>query len=147
MASALRGSARLASCLGSSLGRFLDRDQTQSERLAAFALYPDRPIDQPAGRCLAQLGDKIEHVALAIEPACALPAGPDHDVGASFNHGRHAVWLQIGSIAKANLARNHRYPVERFAGPLIGQFEVAKAFLRKIERTMNAPQFVFLPGG
>ena len=36
---------------------------------------------------------------------------------------------------------------ERFAGPLVGQFEVAKAFLRKIERTVNAPQLVFLPGG
>src|SRR3954454_4260900 len=145
MVSALRGSACLASGLGSSLRRFLDRDQTQSERLAAFALYPDRSIDQPAGRCLAQLGDKIKHVALAIEPACALPAGPDYDVGASFDHGSHAVRLQIGTIAKANLTRNHRYPVERFAGPLIGQFEVAKAFLRKIERAVNAPQLVLLP--
>jgi hypothetical protein len=54
--------------------------------------------------------------------------------------------LQIGTIAKTDLARNRRYPVERLARLLIGQFEVAKAFLRKIERAVNAPQLVLLPG-
>src|SRR5713226_6043470 len=135
MASALRGPMRLASRLGSRLRRLLDRDQTQSERLAAFAFYPNRPIDQPAGRRLAQLGDKIERIAFTIEPACALPAGPDHDVRAGFDHARHAVRLQISTIAKADLARY-----------LIGQFEVAKAFLRKVERAVNAPQLVLFPG-
>src|ERR1700736_4989698 len=146
MASALRGPTRLASRLGRSLRRLLDRDQTQGERLAAFAFYPNRPIDQPAGRRLAQLGDKVERLAVTIEPACALPAGPDHDVRAGFDHARHAVRLQIGTIAKADLARNHRYPVERLALLLIGEFEVAKAFLRKIEGAVNAPQLV-LPSG
>src|ERR1700675_1485571 len=146
MASALCGPTRLASRLGSSLRRLLDRDQTQGERLAALAFYPNRPIDQSAGRRLAQLGDKIERIAVATEPACALPAGPDHDVGASFDHGCHAVRLQIGTIGKADLAGNHRYPVERLARLLIGQFEVAKAFLRKIEGAVNAPQLVLLSG-
>src|ERR1700738_1212540 len=146
MASALRGPTRLASRLGRTLRRLLDRDQTQGESLAAFAFYPNRPIDQPAGRRLAQLGDKVERLAVTIEPACALPAGPDHDVRAGFDHARHAVRLHIGTIAKADLARNHRYPVERLARLLIGQFEVAKAFLRKIECAVNAPQLVLLSG-
>src|SRR5258705_8591891 len=49
--------------------------QTQGERCAALAFSPNRLIDQPAG-CLAQLGDKIDRIAFAVEPACALPAGP-----------------------------------------------------------------------
>jgi hypothetical protein len=56
------------------------------------------------------------------------------------------VRLQIGTIGKADLAGNHRYPVERLARLLIGQFEVAKAFLWKIEGTVNAPQLALLPG-
>src|SRR6202163_5128009 len=40
---------------GSSLRRLLDCDQTQRERVTAFAFYPDRPIDQPAGRRPAPL--------------------------------------------------------------------------------------------
>src|SRR5260221_7644860 len=107
MASALCGPTRLASRLGSSLRRLLDRDQTQGERLAVFAFYPNRPIDQPAGRRLAQLGDKIERIAFAIEPAGALPASPDYDVRAGFDHRCHAVRLQIGTIGKADLAGYH----------------------------------------
>src|ERR1700687_3452858 len=138
MASALRGPTRLASRFGSSLRRLLARAQTQGERLTAFAFYPNRPIDQPAGLRLAQLGDKIERIAFSIQPACALPAGPDHDARAGFYHARHAVRWQRGTIAKADLARNHRYPVERLACLLIGQFEVAEAFRRKLERPWNA---------
>src|SRR5215218_481804 len=145
MAATLRGPPRLAPRLRSSLRRLFDRNQTHSERRATFALYQDRPIDQATGR-LAQFGDEIERIAFTIKPACAFPAGPDYNVGASFDHGRHAVRLQIGTITKTNLARNHRYPIERFAGLLIGQFEVAKALLRKIERAVNAPQLILLPG-
>src|ERR1700744_3532481 len=146
MASPLCVPTRLASRLGSSLRRLLDRDQTQGERCIALAFYPNRPIDHPAGRRLAQFGDKIDGIALAIEPACALPAGPDHDVRAGFDHARHAFRLQIDAITKTDLACNHRYTVERLARLLIGQFEVAKAFLRKIERAVNAPQLVVLSG-
>src|SRR5882724_77702 len=73
MASALRGPTRLASRLDSSLRRFSDRDQTQGERPAVFALYPYRSIDQPAGCRLAQFGDEIDRLAFAIEPVRALP--------------------------------------------------------------------------
>ena len=96
----------------------------------------------PRSRRLAQFGDKIERPPFSSTPAGALPAGPDHEVCAGFDHGRHAVRLQIGPIAKTDLARDDRYPVERLTVLLIGQFEVAKAFLRKIERAVNAPQLV-----
>ena len=145
-AAPLRAPACLASRFRRGLCRLLDRDQTQGERDTALTLYPDRPIDQSASRRLAQLGDKIEIIAFAIEPACALPAGPDHEVCAGFEQRRHAVRLQIGAIGKPNLARHHRYPVQRLAGLLIGQFEVAKALLRKIERAVNAPHLVPFPG-
>src|SRR5207253_874827 len=138
--------ARLASRVRSRLHRLLDGDQTQSERCAALAFYPDRPIDQPADCRLTQLGDEIEHITFGIEPARALPAGPDHDVRPGFEQGRHAVRLQIGAIGKANLSSHRRYPVERLARLLIGQLEVAKAFLRQIERAVDAPHLVFLPG-
>src|SRR6478736_8324781 len=80
MTAALCVPVRLATRGGNSLRRLPDRDQTHGEQFAALAFDPDRPVDQPASRYLTQLGDKIEHIAFAIEPAGALPAGPDHNV-------------------------------------------------------------------
>src|SRR6266436_297629 len=48
VASLLCASARLAPRNGGSLRRLLDRNQTQGERRAALAFYPNRPIDQTA---------------------------------------------------------------------------------------------------
>src|SRR6266404_2984777 len=49
VASLLCAPARLAPRSGSSLRRLLDRNQTQGERRAALAFYPDRSVDQAAG--------------------------------------------------------------------------------------------------
>src|SRR6266540_165178 len=132
--------ARLASRGRSSLRRLLDGNQTQSKSSAALASDPDRPIDAPACRCVAQLGNKIKRITLGIEPARALPASTDEEVSPGVEDDCHAIGLQIGTIANADLALDHRYPVERLARLLIGQLEIVKAFARKIERAMNAPQ-------
>src|SRR4030095_8092820 len=145
MAPALCASARLASRRGRGLSWFLDRDQAQGKRRPLLGAYPDRAIDQAACSCLAQQGYEIDRTAFGIAPPSALPASPDHKIRAGLEEPCHAARLQIGAIGKADLARNHRNPVERLARPLIGQFEVAKAFLRKIERAVNAPQLI-LPG-
>src|ERR1700712_4679383 len=78
MASTLRVPAHLATRGGDSLRRLPDCDQAHGERLTALTFDPDGSINQPAGRRLAQFGDEIEHIAFAIKPAGALPAGPDH---------------------------------------------------------------------
>src|SRR6266540_3620358 len=138
--------ARLASRGRSSLRRLLDGNQTQSKSSAALASDPDRPIDAPACRCVAQLGNKIKRITLGIEPARALPASTDEEVSPGVEDDCHAIGLQIGTIANADLALDHRYPVERLARLLIGQLEIVKAFARKIERAMNAPQLALLLG-
>ena len=46
----------------------LDGDEPQSERLAALASNEDRPVDQSAVRRLAELGEKIDWLALGVEP-------------------------------------------------------------------------------
>jgi hypothetical protein len=48
---------------------FLDGDEAQGERLAALASDEDRPIDQPGPRRLAEFGEKIDRLAVGVEPA------------------------------------------------------------------------------
>ena len=50
--------------------------------------------------------------------------------------------MQIGTVADADLAFDDRDAVERLALPLVGQLEMAKAFVRQIEGTVNSPQLV-----
>src|SRR5208283_671605 len=49
---------------------------------------------------------------------------------------------RIGAIGDADLAFDHRDPVERLAPMLIGQLEMTEALTRKIEGAVNAPQLV-----
>ena len=120
----------------------LDGDEPQGERLAVLARNEDRSVDQPALRGLAELGQKIDRLALGVEPASVSPAGADQHVGVLIEHVSHAVGLQIAAIADADLAFDHRYPIERLAPMLIGQLEMAKALARKVEGAVNAPQLV-----
>ncbi|WP_436213680.1 hypothetical protein [Bradyrhizobium sp. LjRoot220] len=113
-------------------------DQTQGERCAALAPDPDQPIDQAAGRCLAQLGDKIELIAFAIEPTRSSNR-PRIEVCAACEQRRHAVRLQGQARSAARISSRRRYPIQRLASLLIGQFEVAKPLLRKVERAVNPP--------
>src|SRR5208337_4430516 len=50
------------------------------------------------------------------------------------------------AIGDADLAFDHRDPVERLAPMLIGQLELTEALTRKIEGAVNAPQLVPLLG-
>ena len=59
---------RLAPRLRGRLRRLLDGDEPQSERRAALASNEDRPVDQSAIRRLAELGEKIDRLALGVEP-------------------------------------------------------------------------------
>ncbi len=54
----------------------LDGDEPQSERLAALASNEDRPVDQSAVRRLAELGEKIDWLALGVEPTGVSPCSP-----------------------------------------------------------------------
>src|SRR5271167_3900958 len=65
-----------------SLPGLLDGDEPQGEWLAAVASDKDRPVDQPAVRRLAEFGEKIDRLALGVEPAGVSPAGAHHDVSA-----------------------------------------------------------------
>ncbi|MGX1322063.1 hypothetical protein AB7M17_005516 [Bradyrhizobium sp. USDA 377] len=146
MASLLCRSARLASCDRGRLRRLPDGNQAQSEqRCARLAFYPDRSIDQATCRSLAQFGRQIDQATFGINPTRALPAGPDHEVRAGIDETCHALRLQISAVAKTDFAGNHRYPVQRLARSLIGQLEVTKALLRKIERAVYAPHRVLVP--
>ena len=62
-------SMRLASRARGGLCRLADGDQAQGERRAALATDPDRPVDQTARRCGAQLGDEIDRTTFCIAPA------------------------------------------------------------------------------
>src|SRR5262245_35647382 len=128
------------------LRRLLDGNQTQRKSRAIFASDPDRPIDQPACRGLAQLGNKINRLPFSIEPARALPGSAHEDIGAGLKYDSDAIGLQIGTVSDADLALDDRDPIERLALLLIGQLEMAKSFVWKIESTMNAPQLVLLLG-
>ena len=59
----------------------LDGDEPQGERLAVLARNEDWPVDQPALRGLAELGQKIDRLALGVEPASVSPAGADQHIG------------------------------------------------------------------
>ena len=120
----------------------LDGDEPQSERLAALASNKDRSVDQSAVRRLAELSEKIDWSAFGVEPTGVSPAGADQHVGVLLEHVSDAVGLQIAAIADADLAFDHRDPIERLAPMLIGQLEMAKALARKVEGAVNAPQLV-----
>src|SRR5262245_1304092 len=123
-------------------------DFLTATRRSARAEPSLRPIqiDQPACRGLAQLGNKINRLPFSIEPARALPGSAHEDIGAGLKYDSDAIGLQIGTVSDADLALDDRDPVERLALLLIGQLEMAKAFVWKIESTMNAPQLVLLLG-
>ena len=104
-----------------------------------------RSISPRAAR-FAKLGNKIDRTTLGIAPGRALPAGTDEHVGPGVKDDGHAIGLKIGAIADADFALDHRDAVERLARLLIGQLEMAKAFVRKIESTVDAPQLALLPG-
>ena len=55
----------------------LDGDEPQGERLAALALNEDRSIDPSAVRRLTELSEKVDGLALGVEPAGVSPASAD----------------------------------------------------------------------
>ena len=64
----------------------LDGDEPQGERLAVLPRNEDRPVDQPALRGLAELGQKIDRLALGVEPASVSPAGANQHIGVLIEH-------------------------------------------------------------
>src|SRR5208283_3395384 len=142
MAPLLRLSTRYPPRGLGSLPGLLDGDEPQSERLAALASNEDRSVDQSAVRRLAELSEKIDWLALGVEPTGVSPAGADQHVGVLLKHEGDAVGLQIGAIGDADLAFNDGDPIERLAPMLIGQLEMTEALARKVEGAVNAPQLV-----
>ena len=138
------GSPCFTARLSGRIGWLLDCNQAHGQRRAAFAFDPNRPINQPACLRRTQLGNQIERTAFDIESTRVLPASADHNVRSSFEHNRYTIRLQIGAVSKTDLAFDHGDPVERLPLLLIGQFEMTKALVRKIERTVNAPEFALL---
>jgi hypothetical protein len=102
----------------------------------------DRPVDQAAVRRLAEAGEKIDRLAVDVEPAGVPPAGAHHDVGALLEHPGDAVRLQIGAVGDADLAFNDGDPIERLAALLIGEREEAEALAGKVESAVDAPELV-----
>ena len=62
-------SARLPPRGFGGLPGFLDGDEAQGERPAALASNGDRPVDQPGLRGFAEFGEKIDRLAIGVEPA------------------------------------------------------------------------------
>jgi len=120
MAPLSRLSARRRSRGFGGLSGFFDGDQPQSEGLAVFAPDKDRPIDQPAIRRLAEFSEKIDGLALAVEPARIPPPGAHQDVGALIEHAGDALGLQISAVGDADLALDDGNPIKRLAAMLIG---------------------------
>ena len=110
----------------------LDGDEPQSERPAALASNKDRSVDQSAVRRLAELSEKIDRRALGVEPTGVSPAGADQHVGVLLEHEGDAVGLWTGAIGDADLAFDHRDPIEGLAPMLIGQLEMTEALARKV---------------
>src|SRR5580658_538378 len=75
----------------SGLPGLLDGDEPQSERLAVVASNEDRSVDQSAVRRLAELGEKIDWLALGVEPTGVSPAGADQHVSVLLKHKGDAV--------------------------------------------------------
>jgi hypothetical protein len=73
-------------------------------------------------------------------------AGADQHVGALLKHDGDAVGLHVGAIGDADLAFDHRDPIERFTPALIGELEMTEALAREIEGAVNAPQLVAFLG-
>ena len=95
---------------------------------------------------LAQLGNDVDRMPLAIQPPSIPPAGADQKIATLLNHVAHPIGLQMGCVANADLPLDHRDAVEPFAFPFIGQLQMPKAFARQVERTMDTPQPVLFPG-
>ncbi len=113
---------------------FLDGDEAQGERLSALASDEDRRIDQPAVRRLAEFGEKIDRLSPSASSQRAfLKTGADRHVSPLIEHDGDAVELQIGATpgldpgADADLALDHRNPIERLASMLIGELEMAES--------------------
>ena len=96
----------------------------------------------PVSEALREFGEKIDRLAIGVEPAGVPPAGADQHVSPLIEHDGDAVGLQIGAIGDANLAFDHRNPIERLAPMLIGEFEMAEPLGGKVEGAVNAPQLV-----
>src|SRR5260370_8791716 len=141
---------RLAACFAAGglggLRRFLDGNQTQAQSGAMLSANPDRPIDQAALRGIAQRGNQIERVAVAVEPAGALPSRPHQHIGPGLDHRGDALGLHVGPVGDANLALLDRYPVQPLAAMLVSQRKEPEAFGGKLKTAVDAPQSVLLPG-
>ncbi len=87
----------------------------------------DRTGEQVRRPTPAELGEKIDWLALGVEPTGVSPAGPDQHVGGLLKHEGDAVEAQIGANGDADLAFDHRDPVERLAPMLIGQRALTEA--------------------
>ena len=127
---------------------FLDGDEAQGERLPALGSDEDRPIDQPAVRRLAEFGEKIDRLPIGVEPAGVPKSRRGSARQPLIEHDGDAVGLQIGATpgldpgADADLAFDHRNPIERLAPMLIGELEMAESLGGKDEGAVNAPQLV-----
>src|SRR5271165_5079708 len=101
------------------------------------------------GRSISPVSDALANSARrstgspsASSQRAFLKAGADQHVSPLIAHDGDAVGLQIGAIGDANLAFDHRNPIERLAPMLIGQLEMTEALARKVEGAVNAPQLV-----
>jgi hypothetical protein len=126
------------------LRRFPDGDQPQGERFSVLAADADGPVDHARGPATVEQGDQINPAVVALAPGGALPRRADHDIGTRREHGCDAIRLEIGPVADADLALDHRDPVKRLAAMLVGQLEEAEAFMGQIERGVDAPDALAL---
>src|SRR6266699_5789079 len=135
----------LAPCLCGGLFGLADGDQTQRKVGAVLAFDKDRPIDAATfGR--PQHGEEIDRLAIFVAPARPFPFAAYQHVGASLKYTGNAVRLQIGPVAKADLAFDDRNAIKRLPFLFVCQLKVTETLTGQVEGAVNAPKVALLLG-
>src|SRR5258708_27910637 len=122
-----------------------DGDQTQRKIGVALAFDKDRPIDAATfGR--PQYGEEIDRLAIFVAPARPFPFAAYQHVGASLKYTGNTVRLQIGPVAKADLAFDDRNAIKRLPFLFVCQFKVTETLTGQVEGAVNAPKVALLLG-
>src|SRR5258707_2421704 len=135
----------LAPCLCGGLFGLAYGDQAQRKVGAGLAFDKDRPIDAATfGR--PQHGEEIDRLTIFVAPARAFPFAAYQHVGTSLQYTGNTVRLQIGPVAKADLAFDDRNAIKRLAFLFVCQFKVTETLTGQVEGAVNPPKVALLLG-
>src|SRR5205807_10041909 len=91
-------------------------------------------------------GEAIDRLSFFVAPARAFPFAADQHVCTSLQYTGNTVRLQIGPVAKADLAFDDRNAIKRLAFLFVCQFKVTETLTGQVEGAVNPPKVALLLG-